>query len=341
MKLKKLLIIIGVVAFLLTLVVIKNSCQRSQAVKNNFTEPGIVLVNSSMNVFASKITIYKGSDEKNKVILSRNTDGEWSLETRFGLKVKREALANLFNSLNNLRGEERADSKSVFSDFQIQDNEAAHLILSGADGKVLTHLVISFKAPGWNQNFIRESGSDKVMLVNRSLLNAIGLFDKTVKNDGSLFADYKIFSFDLNSVNSIEFTDSKKRSLVLTKTEAADKNSSPAWNFSPADKKSAPDAAKVNEYLQSVSAFYAQDILDPALGGYGFDKPYAVLKLGLLKDGKEEEVRLCAGKYLKEKHSYCVKITPGDQVYIVADTLINSLNRGKSYFSTKTNKAKK
>ena len=341
MKLKKLLIIIGVVSFLLLLVIIKNSCQRSQPVNKSLTEPGVALVNSSMNVFASKITIYKGSDEKNKVILSKNTDGEWVLESKLNLRARKEAVINLLNSLNNLKGEERAESKSVFNDFQIQDNETAHLILAGADGKALTHLVISFKMPNWNQNFIREFNSDKIMLVNRNILNGIGLFNKTAKCDGSLFADYRIFSFDLNSVNKIEFTDSRNRSLVLAKTEATDKNPASLWSFMPANKNSIPDSAKVNEYLQSVSAFYGQDILDPGLQGYGFEKPYAVLKLSLFKGGKPEEIRLDAGSYIKEKRSYYAKIIPQNQVFIVPDALINSLIRDKSYFTVKADKVKK
>jgi hypothetical protein len=195
--------------------------------------------------------------------------------------------------------------------------------------------------PNWSQNFIREFNSDKVLLVNRNILNSIGLFDKEAKNDGSLFFDYRIFSFDVNSVNKIELTNSRNRSLVLAKTEKTDKNPASFWNFAPAEKKSIPDLLKVNEYLQNILAFYAQDILDPGLKGCGFQKPYAVLKLGLLKGGKPEEISITAGKFIKEKHSYYVKVAPQNQVFIVPDTLVNSLNRDKSYFFAKVNKAKK
>ncbi len=331
MKLKKLLIIIGVVSFLLVLVVIKNSCQKIKFVKTSREAPETALVNSSMNVFASKITIYNGSDDKNKIILSKNVEGEWVLESRLGLKVRKEAVDSILNTLNNLKGEKRAEAKAVFSDFQIQDNESAHLILAGADGKALTHLVISFKKLNGNQNFIREFNSEKVMLANRDILNVIGLPERTAKCDGNFFADYRIFSFDINSVNKIELTGSRIRPSVLAKTDSL-------WNFEPADKKSSPDLPKVNEYLQNISTFYAQDILDPALKDYGFKRPYKVLKLSLLKGGKPEEIRMDVGNYIKEKHSYYVLVMPQNQAFILSDKFINSLNRDKSYFSVKTNK---
>ncbi|MDD5109238.1 MAG: DUF4340 domain-containing protein [Candidatus Omnitrophica bacterium] len=341
MKFKKLLIIIGVFSFLLALVIIKSFCHKIQSVKASREEPSIALVNSNMNVSVSKIIIYNGSDEKNKVIISKNNEGQWVLESRFGLRARKEAVDNFLGNLNNTKGEVRAESKDVFNDFQIQDNESAHLILAGADGKPLTHLVISFKKPDGNQNFIREFNSEKILLTNRNILNSMGFFGKAAKCDENNFANYKIFNFDVNSVNKIEFTDSRKHSLVLTKTEATDKNPSAYWNSVPVNPKSLLDSAKVEKYLQSIAAFYSQDILDPALSVYGFEKPYAVLKLRLIKGGKTEEIRLEVGNYLKEKHCYYVKIMPQNQVFIVSDSLVNSLNHDKSYFSAKADKAKK
>jgi len=168
MKLKKLLVIIGIVSFLVVLVFIKNSCNKIQSIKATATDNAVALANSSVNVFASKITIYNGSDDKKRVILIKNGDGEWILEGKFGLRARKEAVDNLLNSLYDLKGEVRAESKSLFSDFQIQDNESAHLILAGADGSVLTHLVISFKKLNGNQNFIRKFNSEIITYLKQN-----------------------------------------------------------------------------------------------------------------------------------------------------------------------------
>ncbi|MCX5698773.1 MAG: DUF4340 domain-containing protein [Candidatus Omnitrophica bacterium] len=341
MKFKKLLILTGIVLALLILVVIKNSLQKKRDILERMTEPEIALVNGSINVSASKIIIYKGDDEKNKVILSRQNDEQWVLESKFGLRVKKEATDNLLNSLKDLKGELRADSKSVFGDFQIQDNQTAHLILSTAGNQPLTHLVVSFKSPNWKQNFVRVFNSDKIVLVDRNILFAIGLFDKTVKLDENYFADYRISPFDANSVNKIELMAGKKRSLALIKIAASDKNPGSVWNFEPADKKSLPDLAKVNEYLQNVTGLYAQDILDPALKSYGFERPVKVLKLSLLKDNQPEQIQIEVGAFIKDKKAYYIRVMPQNQVFVVLEPSISNLIRDKSYFTVKANKTKK
>ncbi|MCX5696006.1 MAG: DUF4340 domain-containing protein [Candidatus Omnitrophica bacterium] len=335
MKLRKLLILTGIVFVLLVLVVIKNSFQKKHNVVGQMEEPEIALVNSSMNIFASKIIIYKGDDAQNKVILSRQNDGQWVLESKLGLKARNEAVDNLFNSLKDLKGELRGDSKSVFADFQIQDNQAAHLILSGADNKPLAHLVVSFKSPNDNQNFIRVFDADKIILVNRNILPAIGLFDKMAKSDGNYFADYRVFPFDVNSVNRIELMVGKKRALALTKSVAN------VWNFDPANKKSLPDLARVNEYLQNVAGFYAQDILDPNLKSYGLERPLKVLKLSFPKDNKPEAIQIEVGSFLKDKKAYYVRIMPQNQIFILSEFFINNLSRDRSYFTVKDGKSKK
>jgi len=339
MKFKKLLIIIAIVCFLLALVVIKNSCQKSRSVKKSLEDSEVVLVNSSMNIFATKITIYNGGNEKDKVMLSRNSGGEWVLEGRFGLKAKKEIAGNLLNILHNLKGELRAESKSVFSDFQIQDNESAHLILAGADGKPLTHLVISFKTPKWNQNFIREFNSGKVVLVNRNILNAIGLFDKAAKCDGSFFTDYQVFSFDVNSVKGIELKDSRKSTLILVKSEPSKNEPESIWKFEPAKPKSSqPDPLKINEFLQGVASIRALDSLDPKLAIYGFDRPFMEATLKMLKDSQPSQIQILVGAYIKEKGAYYVQIMPQNQVLVISESFINNLNRDKTYFTIQRNK---
>jgi len=341
MKFKKLIILTGIVLALLILVVIKNSLQKKQDILERMTDPEIALVNGSINVSASKIIIYKGDDEKSKVILSRQNDGQWVLENKFGLRAKKEAMDNLLNSLKDLKGELRADSKSVFGDFQILDNQAAHLILSRADNQPLRHLIISFKSPNWKQNFVRVFDANKIMLVDRNILFAIGLFDKTVKPDGSYFADYRISPFDVNSVNKIELMAGKKRSLALIKIAASDKNPASVWNFEPVNNKSLPDLAKVNEYLQNVAGFYAQDILDPAFESYGLEFPAKVLKLSLLKDNQPGQIQIEVGSFIKDKQAYYVRVMPQNQVFVVSEPFIKSLNRDKSYFTVKADKAPK
>lgn len=341
MKLRKLLVLTGIVFVLLALVIIKNSFQKKQDVLERVEKRETVLVNSNMDVFASKVVIYKGDDEKNKIILSKQEDGQWVQENRFGLKVKKDTVDSILNILKDLKGELRADSKSAFDDFKLQDNQAVHLILFGADDKLLTHLLVSTKSLDYGQNFIRVFDSNKIMLLDWNILAALGFLDKMAKLDESYFADYKIFSFNVDSVKKIELMAGEKRLLALTKALPSDKIPASIWNFEPANKKSLPYLAKVNEYLQNVVDFSALDILDANLNSYGFNRPTKILKLSLIKDNKPEQIQIEVGYFIKDKQAYYVRVVPQNQVFIVSESFINNLNQDKSYFTAKADKAKK
>ncbi len=335
MKLKKLLIISGVVFILLISVFIKNITHKIQLTKNQREEQAVALIKENPDIFATQILIYKGDDQKNKIILAKQNNGEWIVENKFGVKARKEAIDGILNSLKGLKGEVRGDSKSVFSDFEVLDQQGAHLILKGAQDKTLVHLVISFKKPNFNQNFIRLSDSENVVLVDHNILFTLGLFDTRAKLDANYFSDYKVFSFDSNAVVKIELKDARKRSLVLSKKGPVN-----LWEFEPQSPKSKPDLTKVNEFLGNVLGVQAQDSVDPKLTNYGFDKPFLELKLSLPKDKKTEEIRLSIGSFIKEKNAYYARVTPSNQVLIIPDYSIKNINRDKSYFLNREKKKK-
>ncbi|MDO8662228.1 MAG: DUF4340 domain-containing protein [Candidatus Omnitrophota bacterium] len=334
MKLKKLLILSGIVFVLLLVVYIKNVAHKVQVAKSQREEQAIILIKDEPNIFSTKIVIYVGDNEKDKITLVKQNNGEWVVENKFGVKARKDVVDGILNSLKGLKGEVRGDSKSVFSDFQILDTQGAHLILKGAQDKTLTHLVISFKKPNFNQNFVRLSDGENIVLTDRNILSMLGLFDKRAKPNANYFSDYKVFSFDPNAVVRIELKPAKKRSLVLSKAGG----SVNLWEFEPRSPRLKPDLSKIDEFLKNILGFQALDSLDPKLAKYGFDKPLMELKLSLLKDKKAEEIQVTIGSFIKDKNAYYARIMPKNQVLIIPDYLIKNINRDKSYFLKKKEK---
>lgn len=344
MKLKKLLILIGAVIILFMFVPVKGCLQKSRLSEmKNKDSAALLLISGDPEAFASKVTIYRGGSENDKIILSRQNDGQWIVETKYGVKARQDKVDNLLNSFKDLRGELRGESKSLFADFEILDNQSGHIILEGNKGNTLAHLVVSFKKPAFNQYFVRLAGSEKVILTERNILSASGIFDKTTPLNAGLFADYKIFSFDPASVNKITLTNSRKKALILVKEVSSKDKPEGVWRFEmPKTRKPLqPDPLKVNEFLQNASAIRALDSLDPALAAYGFDRPFTEATLDFSKDSKTPQIRILIGAHLKDRGGYYARIMPQNQVFFLSEPFVNNLNRDKTYFSVQKNKGKK
>ncbi len=284
-----------------------------------------------------KAIIYKGDDEKNKIVFNKNPAGEWILENKFGIKAKKELVAGLIKDLADLKGEVRAESKLVFGDFAIGDSEGAHIILEADAGKPLIHLVFALSRPNWGKNFVRLEGSEKIVLINEDILSSLGLYAKDAKLDDKNFADFKLFSFDSKAIQKIGVT-LNKIPLVLVKKDSSDKNIPAVWSFNGMRPKEEIDAAKVDEFLTSISNMSAQDAVDPNLNIYGFNQ--ALLSVVLEDSQAVKAAHMEVGAYLPAEKVYYVKILPQNQAFKVSESLIQNLKKDKTYFLTPKNTKK-
>lgn len=330
MKFKKLLIIASVVLFLFILTFIKNTIRKEQNLKE---ESLITLYDLTKGLNASfivKTIIYKGDDEKNKIVLSKNSAGEWILENKFGIKAKKELINGLIKDLVDLKGEVRAQVKSVFSDFVINDSEGVHIVLEADAGKTLKHLVFGLLRPNWGKNFVRLQESEKVVLIKKDILSRFGLYTKDAKLDDKNFADLKMFSFDSKVIQKIELN-VKKTALVLIKKDVPDKNAPAVWSLIGARPKEEIDTAKVDEFLRNISDMSAEDAVDPNQQGiYGFDKAFLNVILEDLEAAKIVQIEV--GAYLPAEKVYYVLTLLQNQAFKVPESFIQNLTKDKTYF---------
>jgi len=330
MTFKKLLVLICVVAVLLIFAFAKKTIRQKEIARQEAQEKlsVCVLTKDLAGSFIAKILVYKGSDENNKLSISKDKEGNWILERKFGIRAKKEKIDKLLKELGDLKGEIRAASGDLFGDFQIKDNQGVHIIFEADGGKVLKHLVVSFLVAGRDKNFVRLAAGQEVVLVAKNILEHFNLFDKESKLDETFLADLKLFSFTPKQIQKIELSAGESFVLKKSQPEGA---SGPAWNFEPAKTLAdEADTAKVDEFLRDVSGLYAKDVLDPGLNTYGFDQPALRIVLEDAQAKIAAEVEL--GSYLEKEKLHYVRVLPANFVYKVSDTYIQKINKGRQFF---------
>lgn len=330
MKAKKLFIIISILGLLLVLALVKDQAGKRQSIETQKETPLFSLTSQISPSFVSKIIIYKGNAPENKLTLTKDENENWVIENKFGVKARKPAIDNIFKEFSGLEGELRSQSKAVYPDFEIEDNQSAHLILESGAGKAIHHFIISFKRPSWESNFIRMDDSEKVVLINKNLLGYINLYSKDTAIDNNFFnnfADYKIYSFKPEEIIKIELTPGTKKPLTLVKDK--EKNT---WQID--GEKTEIDTAKVDEFIRNIANIYASDILDPAGKDYGFDKP--ILRITLINYEDAGSAKISAdieiGNFIEKEKAYHLKDPSSNQTFKIPEPQIKNLQKDKSFF---------
>ncbi len=342
MKFKKLIILLVVLGALVLLAVVKKTVVKSRAIPFEKAEEATLseLTPKITADFISKVIVYQGRNETDKVVFSRNAAQEWIVEDKFSAPARKNVPEDLIKYLSGLKGELRTDSKGVFSDFQIGDNEGLHIILVNTAGKEAVHMVVGLTRAAWNESFVRAFGAQKVFLVEKNFLMVLGLSsDPKAELRAPSYLDLKIFPGDLAAAaDRLEIKAAPAaRPFVLKKSGEAP---APGWQLDPPDPRVPVDQARVDEFLRTISGLQALDIIDPHAATYGFDKPVSTIVV----DAKEKETvisyRLEIGNFDAAQKSYDARLVPGNIVYRLPEKTAMFLRKDRSFFLQQASKGK-
>jgi hypothetical protein len=329
MKFKKLLVLCVLLGVLLILAVVKNAVRKKNEAPTPLKSESLFALTKELpEGFISKIVVYKGDDEKNKLTLAKDTLNNWILEEKFGLKARKEMVEALLKDAAGLEGEVRGDSRSVWNDFGITDQQGVHVIFESHGPNPLAHLVVSFTKPAWNSNFVRLFDSEKVVLVDKDILSRLNLYAQDAKLDANTFADYKMLSLEAKDVTRFEIARGSESPVVFVKKEG-ENNAAATWRLE-ADGRKEIDTAQVDTYLQFAANTYGQECFDRKASVYGLDKPS--LKLSFFIKGAAPPLELVVGTYLEAQKAFYAKATPGGLVYRVPEASVTNLKKDKSFF---------
>jgi hypothetical protein len=103
-----------------------------------------------------------------EAILERAEDG-WRVANLASARAEGERVEELLKSLQGLSGEVRAETREVFDDFSISDEQGVHLELIAESGDFLCRLVVGEPSPDWRGGFLRREGDQTVYFVRKNL----------------------------------------------------------------------------------------------------------------------------------------------------------------------------
>lgn len=334
MKFKKLVVLMLALAALIAIGLVKKV--RDARVEKALVKSDEKVLDSVVtSEFINRIEIKTGESSGNPgslILLGKGADGEWRLESHYGVRAQKIQVDQLLKVLSEQKGEVRAESEDVLGDFQLRDQEAFSVKLIGPSSKEMAHVFISPLRSGRNLNFVRLAGKHRVIAASPDVLSQLEIYQKEDKLNYKLFADLKLAKFDVNQTTRIEVSGSAP--FTLAKKQ---ENGKPAaWAFEPPTEQA--DTTKVSTFLSGIANLYARDVVDPK-GEYGFGGKAARLRVTHLKDGKPAEFTLILGNADNVKKTVFVQTLPDALVFELADSQADTLSKDRSFFlPSKTDK---
>jgi|GEM_PF-996867 len=342
MKFKKLIILLVVLGALVLLAVVKKAVVKPRAIPFEKAEE-VTLSELTPKIeadFISKVIVYQGRNETDKVVFSRNAAGGWIVENKFSAPARRNVPEGLIKYLSGLKGELRTDSGAVFSDFQIADNEGLHIILVNTADKEAAHMVVGLARAAWNESFVRAFGAQKIFLVEKNFLTVLGLSsDPKAALRVRAYLDLKIFPGNLAAAaDRLEIKAAPAaRPFVLKK---AGEGPAAGWQLDPPDPRLPVDPASMDEFLRTISDFQALDVMDPNAAIYGFDKPMSTIIVNAKEKETAVSYRLEIGNFDAAQKSYYARLVPGNIVYRLPEKTAMFLRKDRSFFLQQASKGK-
>jgi hypothetical protein len=252
--------LVAVAAILLILVIIKQKAGPPPSEELDASGTQAAVGQSFAVPEASGLDIYRGKDRAERVTLTKDASGLWTISNRFKTRARTESVQTLLDHLSDLRGELRSEDPALLKDYSIQDENAFHFEVTGSSGQVLAHRLLSPMRPRGTQNFVRENGSDKVVITYTDLLSDIGIFSDTDQLEYKIAADLRPAGIDSSQVSSMELTPPGKKKLTFTKSQEKDKPA--VWSLAE-DASAVVDETQLQSFFASIFNLYGLETADP------------------------------------------------------------------------------
>ncbi len=331
MKFKKLVVLIVLMAVLAGLAVFKRlSLEKARKSDAGVLQSQVDLDKGFSTGFVSKIDLYRGTSQDERIIFVKDSSGVWRLENRYRTRARKESVESLLKLVGSLRGELRSETDAVLEDFSLTDEKAIHLVFFDASGKELSHILLSPLRPRGTQNFVRKASSKEVIATDKDVLAELGIFSKDDKMSVKTYADLRVAGIESSKVIAFELTPPGQSTLVISKKDT--KADPVIWTLE-GDPSATIDTAKVNEFFSAVYNLYANESLDPAAHAKDFtDKaPWVRFQIGTAE--KPETLEIWTGARSEEKKTMTLKTMPEALVYEVSLPRVEGLlNKDKNVF---------
>ena len=299
MKIKQLLVLIGVLVVLCLLVLVfENPFGKSEEQKK-IEEAGLLFPFFNKENVA-KIEIVAAFGLTTTMLVKQND--QWLVETMDNYLADQTAVQELLDKVAEMKTVQRASSnREKQAVFQV-DSSGVEAKLTDASGNLLAHLFAGKTTPGIFYSYVRAADSNDVYIVDGHLKST---FDKGYRS----WRDRTIFSFLKEDVTHLTIRSEEEE--IELQIDAAG-----AWQMLKPIV-SAADETEVEAVTELMSSLETDDFVEPKeLSEYGLDAP----KRSITATLKDESARtLLIG--VEESGSYYVKREDKAQIF--------ELNKGR------------
>lgn len=331
MNKKHLFVLILILVVLGVLVTLKQSHRPAELRQEEYAPLDLSFDPASV----AKIILSK-KDEASKVEIRKEKE-LWILPGFFNARANRDKIDTFFKEIREAKGEQRAQSKSVFKDFGITDEEALSVVLANAAGTEVLSFQIGAKRGDYGSVFVRRKNSEAVFLAQANLLSSAGIYGdlKTDNPKKEFWAALNFVSTDLAGALSLKITKIQNGKEIITVNL---KRTAPGGSWQsllsgavPAGGASFPlNGDKIKVFLEGAKTWSAQEVLDPKAQDYGFAKPVWVLEAGL-DGGASVKVTV---SHPKEGPDYFAEVTGEPVVFKLPEYQVKAMETDESRFFT-------
>jgi hypothetical protein len=208
MKPKALLPLLIVFAALAVLVVLKQSQKEELSLPEQADLQQ--LIDADLDITAlSRVELYPGAKADEKLILTKLSDDEWEITSRYNAPVDETILMEFLTTVKGFVGEFRATAEgALLADYDLSDEIGFHAVGYSADSDSPEFHLISGKSPDFGSNFVRAGGSNDIYLIDTDLRQEAGIYapDMDAKSGPDKWMDKSVFKFDKETVTSVSIT---------------------------------------------------------------------------------------------------------------------------------------
>jgi len=211
----------------------------------------------------NRIVIAKDGE---KVILIRGEEN-WSVESLWSLSADPDKIKAFLASLQDIRGELRAEDQILFGDFGIDDHEAIEVhAVNTKNSKTETFLVGTKRANGQGY-FVRRPDSARVFFVRGDLPERMGFFAalENAKPQSRFWVDDRFIQDDVLKIRAVEIR-RKERGAIRPVLALVGRNSSEGrvdWKFSQEENHFSLDQDSIQRFFGALASLRAGNIYGP------------------------------------------------------------------------------
>ena len=322
MKTKQIIVLAVILVALIAGVLIRNSHKPAELATEDYTSLGFSLDPDKV----SHIELTQGKAGKPVRIAKKAKP--WGLPDIADAPADAEKVNRFLEDVKKTKGELRARDKNLFKDFGVGDSDAFWIRFFDEGGKNFLTLLFGNKKADNQSVFVRRADSDAVYLADANLLGDIGIYGEPAGKElrADFWPDLKIVPAKAEDIQQIKIQRSGEgqsfaAASLVHEVQPATVQQVPAqpkgaqWRFERTDLPFAIDREKVEEFVNSLTAWRAQKVLAPEAGkSYGFEKPFWEMRL-VPKQGAE--ILIQRGVLDQESNTYFIRVSASPIVFTV------------------------